>query len=104
MSYYARDRKAAEKRFRYMSVPCPSCGALPKMPCITLAYRAAVKHIHVTRRNKYRYDVGEMQTPIQHAPVVLPAFVTKMNSENAKKEEHERTEQNCPGVPGEPRR
>jgi len=34
------------------------------MPCVAYRTKSAVKHTHVTRRNKYRYDVGKMQEPI----------------------------------------
>lgn len=30
------------------------------MPCVQMRNGAAVSHTHVTRRNKYRYDIGKM--------------------------------------------
>jgi hypothetical protein len=48
----------------YQTVACPSCGAKPGDPCFKYITREPVKHVHVTRRNKYRYDIGSMDKPI----------------------------------------
>lgn len=61
---YPRNQKTFEQTMNYRKVYCPSCGAKIGMPCVQMRKGAAVQHTHVTRRNKYRYDIGKMNEPI----------------------------------------
>ena len=62
--YHTPNRALRKRMAAYRQVACPSCGAKPGEVCVTFNSREGVKYTHVTRRNKYRYDLGSMDKPI----------------------------------------
>lgn len=60
-----RTWKTAEQKQRYKQVECPTCAAKPGMPCVKVETQEGQKYVHSARRDKYRYDIGGMNKPIE---------------------------------------
>ena len=64
MSYHTRNRKSSKQQLAYRIVSCPTCGAKSGDMCVVLHNLQATKFTHSARRDKYKHEIGGMNTPI----------------------------------------